>query len=94
MWLGEKMTEKSMVGKKAWKEFRESGLLWFINTILHVFGWAIVIDVDLDSGNIIDGYPARCKFRGFDEESTAKGYENVTKYLQENIFDLVKDLDE
>ena len=88
------MTEKKMVEKNTWKEFRESGLLWFINTILHVFGWAIVIDVDLDNGDIVNGYPARCKFRGFDEKCTVKGYEDVTKYLQENISDLVKDLDE
>ena len=85
------MTEKSMTKRKTWKEFRESGLLWFINTTLHMFGWAMVIDVDED-GNITEGYPARCKFRGFDEKSTSKGYEKVTKYLQENISDLVKDL--
>lgn len=32
-----------MQGEKTWEDFRESGLLWFINTILHVFGWAIVV---------------------------------------------------
>lgn len=32
-----------MVNKKSWNEFRNSGLLWFTNTILHMFGWAIVL---------------------------------------------------
>ena len=34
------------VTKKSWKQFKNSGLLWFINTILHVFGWAIVLEVE------------------------------------------------
>lgn len=29
-----------MLTKKTWKEFRESGFLWWINMILHTFGWA------------------------------------------------------
>lgn len=35
-----------MINKKTWDEFRATGLLWLVNTILHVFGWAIVVDVD------------------------------------------------
>jgi len=35
-----------MVKKKTWKEFRETGLLWWINMVLHTFGWAIVIDIN------------------------------------------------
>ena len=26
---------ENMIEKKTWKEFRDSGLLWFVNTILH-----------------------------------------------------------
>jgi len=29
-----------MLTRKTGKEFRESGLLWFINSTLHLFGWA------------------------------------------------------
>lgn len=29
---------KQMVNKKSWKEFRDSGMLWWINMILHTFG--------------------------------------------------------
>ena len=35
-----------MVDEKSWKEFRESGLLWFVNTILHTFGWALVAELE------------------------------------------------
>lgn len=56
-----------MVTKKTWKEFRESGFLWWINMILYTFGWAIVVDID-DNGEITDAYPARVKFRGFGEK--------------------------
>ena len=69
------------------EEFREIGLLWFINTILHIFGWAICYEIDNEK--IINVYPARVKFRGFDNKTTSEGYEKVTEYLKENIDDLL-----
>lgn len=80
-----------MVDQKTWKEFRDIGLLWWINMILHTFGWAIVYV--FDEGEIIDVYPARVKFRGFDAESNDKGYVKITDYLKENIDELHQDLD-
>lgn len=80
-----------MVDKKSWDEFRETGLLWLINTILHLFGWAIVVSVD--DNKVVDVYPARVCFRGFNEETNSKGYDKVTHYLNDNISDLMKDLD-
>jgi len=35
-----------MIRKKTWEEFRDTGLFWFINMILHAFGWAIVLVKD------------------------------------------------
>lgn len=78
-----------MVDKKTWKEFKESGLLWWINSLLHMFGWAIVISID--DGEITEAYPARVKFRGFDEKSNTEGYKNVSKYLLDNIQELEKE---
>lgn len=49
-----------MIERKSWEEFRNAGLLWWINMILHTFGWAIT--VELKDGKIIDCYPARVKF--------------------------------
>lgn len=70
-------------------EFRNNGFLWFINSILHVFGIALVVDTENNRM-----YPARCKFRGFTEELNTKGYENLTKYMKENAEELLEDFDE
>lgn len=78
-----------MVEKKSWEEFREIGLLWFINTILHMFGWAIYYEIDNEK--IINVYPSRVKFRGFDNKTTSEGYEKVTEYLKENIDELLEE---
>ena len=79
--------------EKTWEEFRESGLLWFVNTILHLFGWAIVVFKN-DNGEIEKVSPARVNWRGFSEESNDKGYKNVTKFLSKNIEDLLKEVDQ
>lgn len=81
-----------MVNKKTWKEFKETGMLWWINMILHTFGWAIVYESE--NGNITDVYPARVKFRGFTEESNTKGYINVSKYLNDSSAELLRESEE
>lgn len=79
-----------MVEKKTWKEFREIGLLWWINMILHTFGWAIVLELD-DSRTFINAYPARVKYRGFAEEHNTEGYIKVTQHLKETVNELDKE---
>jgi len=75
---------------KTWSQFRNTGLLWYINSILHLFGWAICIDYkDVKKGIIKGAYPARCKFRGFNKENLR--YLDVTKYLKKNIKSLERD---
>lgn len=83
------MVEKNK--KKKWNDFKDSGLLWFINSILHVFGWAIKYEIDLDTKEILSVYPDRVKFRGFSEESNTKGYINLSKYMKENAEQLLKE---
>lgn len=83
-----------MIRRKSWSEFRNTGLLWFINHILHLFGWAIVCDMDQTTKKIIEVYPARVKFRGFSEDHNTNGYMKVTKYLKENIEELEKEVQE
>lgn len=58
-----------MIKRKSWKEFRKTGLLLIVNQILNIFGWAIAFSFD-DKDNLKEIYPARVKFRGFDEKST------------------------
>jgi len=72
-----------MIDKKTWGEFKNSGMLWFANTILHAFGWAIALDID-DNGDVVDCFPARVKFRGFSEDVNTKGYIALSEYLQKN----------
>lgn len=83
-----KMTEEE---KYEWKKFRESGLLWFINSILHLFGYAIV--VEYEQGQLISVMPKRVCFRGFEESANTEGYERVTKYLNKEIKSLLGDLE-
>jgi hypothetical protein len=84
---------KSMVTIKTWKEFQNSGLLWWTNRILHTFGWAIVL-LQEDDGSISDVCPARCKFRGFSAESETKGFSRLHKYLKKNMEKLQKETEE
>lgn len=79
-----------MIKKKTWKEFRDSGLLWWINMILHTFGWSIVVKVDKE-GSIINVYPARVKFRGFTNEFNTEGYIKVSEYLNKESTKLLKE---
>lgn len=75
--------------EKSWKEFRESGLFWWINMILHTFGWAIVAEIK--NGEIERVYPARVGFRGFPNELNSEGYIKVSEYLKENVQELEKE---
>lgn len=78
-----------MVKKKTWNEFKDSGLLWWINMLLHTFGWAIVYEIDKDE--VINVYPARVKFRGFGEESNSNGYIKVSEYMKNNADELLEE---
>ena len=80
-----------MITEKTWDEFRESGLLFYINQILHVFGWAIIVNVE--DNKVVSAYPARVKFRGFGERSIDDGYTKVTKYLKNNIDELMDEVE-
>jgi hypothetical protein len=81
----------SMKTNKTWEEFQASGLFWLINSTLHLFGWSIFYESDIETGKITNVYPARVKFRGFTEEDTEMGFKRVTKFLKENIDELQKE---
>lgn len=77
-----------MVERKSCKEFRDTGLLLFVNQLLHIFGWAIVVHVD-DATDISFMYPARVKFRGFDDKSVSEAYLKVSEYIKDNAKQLL-----
>lgn len=78
-----------MVKRISWKEFKDSGMLWWINMILHTFGLAIVFD--MENGEVNEVYPARVKYRGFGEKNNMEGYVKVSKYLNDNSEELLKE---
>lgn len=80
-----------MLAKSTWEEFRKSGLLWFVNRMLHLFGWAIVVEVEHKEGPAISAYPARTKFRGFDGGIEDSGFHVLTRYLDKEMPTLLRD---
>ena len=59
--------------------------------ILHTFGWAICVDIN--NGKITDVYPARVKYRGFNENCNTAGYIKVSKYMKENADVLLEEFE-
>lgn len=80
-----------MIAKKTWDEFRATGLGLFINSILHAFGWSLVVELDRDSRKVIDCYPARVKFRGFSEADIEESHARIGKYIKENAEQLAEE---
>ena len=87
-------TPKSMIAERDLLEFKDSGLLGFVNQILHLFGWVIVVTGDYDkNGNITYNrmYPARTKYRGFNSQKTTEIYQKVSKYMMLHGKDLYEE---
>ena len=82
-----------MIDKKDWQEFKKTGLLLFINQILHAFGWAICFEYDVDK-QLTKVYPARVKFRGFDNKNVTDSYIKISEYMEENAIQLLKEAKE
>lgn len=74
--------------ERTWVEFSESGLLWWINRSLHLFGWAIVVDVDHDTAR---AYPARTSWRGFSGPDEADGFLRLTRHIHDNASEVLHD---
>lgn len=77
--------------RKSWEEFRASGLLWFVNRLLHVFGYAIVLEYDDEDEHVTDCYPARVSYRGFSENVEEQGYLAVSKLIKDLAPQLVEE---
>lgn len=83
-----------MVNERSWKEFRECGMLWFANMILHAFGWAICVEVSGDQKEVTRCYPARVRYRGFSEKCNTDGYIRVAKYIKESASEILEEAEE
>ena len=80
-----------MTKKQSWQKFKDCGLLWWVNSMLHLLGWALTIEYANDGETIIECYPARVKYRGFHAKDSTNCFINVTKYLKDNINDLYEE---
>ena len=75
--------------EQPWDAFREAGLMWFVNRLLHLFGWALVAEVNPDEPTkTINVYPARTTFRGFCADAESRGFKALTAHLDENMPEL------
>lgn len=86
--------DENMIERKSWKEFRDAGMIWFLNMFLHIFGWCLVIEADKETKEVTSVYPARTKFRGFDEKTNERGYIRVAEYMMKNAEELLKEAKE
>jgi hypothetical protein len=66
---------------QTWAAFQDAGMLWAMNSILHWFGWCIVVVVDDESHDVVKAYPARTKYRGFPRDSNDRGVKRLTEWL-------------
>ena len=78
---------KVEINRKGWGEFREAGLLWWVNRGLHLFGWAIVLEVE-DDGSVSECNPARAPSRGFCRADEEDGFRLLSSHLEENAAEL------
>ena len=93
----EKLTNENPLQRRSWEEFRDTGLLWLVNTILHVFGWAITFSGEKDESGVFrvkEVFPSRVSYRGFDSTSNDRGYLAISKYLHENANTIYEETDE
>lgn len=71
-------------------QFRESGMMMLANMFLQPFGMALVVKVE--DGKVIDFFPARTTFRGFDPEDEDEMHERLAKYLADNAADFPEEI--
>lgn len=67
--------------RHSWTEFREAGMLWFVNRMLHVFGWALVVEVDDATDELRGAFPVRTEWRGFTPDREELGHTRVSEWM-------------
>lgn len=75
------LINKDIVEEKSWDDFRSTGLLWWVNRILDLFGWVIIIEYDIKTGALNKVYPALRNVRGFSEKCEERGFSQLSKYI-------------
>ena len=82
--------EKVIWEASTWEAFRKAGMLWFVNRILHVFGWALAIQ-EVDN-ELVKIYPVRTNVLGFDEAIDEKHRKRVlSSIINDDITNIIKE---
>lgn len=81
---------ESPIEARTWHEFRESGMVYAANKVLHMFGWCLVFATDEQSG-LQYCYPARTFYRGFAPESERAGTQRVNQWMRDAAKALAKE---
>ena len=75
---------------KTIQEFRDTGLLFHVNQILHPFGWVISLNTDEEGNEEL--VPARVRYRGFDHKAQSEQHIKIANYLAANAFNFPADI--
>jgi len=76
--------EQIPIAQDPWREFIDSGLLWWVNRSLHVFGWALTYEETPD-GQITKIYPAQVSYKGFTREIEEEGFAKMDAYFRQKF---------
>lgn len=74
---------KELYEEISWEEFHNTGLLRFVNGLLHIFGLALVLKKE-GEGNL-KGTICKTKVRGFGKSSSFEHYESVQHYMENSL---------
>jgi len=78
------------IEKITWEEFIDTGMLLYINQILHAFGLAIAYE----DGEKLNVFPIKTNYKGFREKEVTNAYYNLTKFILDNKDSFEKSLGE
>ena len=81
---------ESAIEARTWNEFREAGMLYAANKVLHMFGWCLIFATDELSGCRYC-YPARTRYRGFAPEPDRAGTQRLNQWMRGAAESLVKE---
>jgi len=76
---------------RLWETFQKNGMLWLVNSNLHIFGWNIVIERDEDV--IVDVFPIKTRNGGFSATTNKWGIRRISEYMKRTD-ELIKDLED
>jgi hypothetical protein len=80
--------ENSVTISQAWGDFTGAGMLWWVNRILHTFGWSIAVQVGDDDAPIY-AVPVRTPpdVLGFDNETNTSRLEWFRRHMHDEVPD-------